>query len=139
MLEKVKSFSANKIIACHCRLIDCKINYQLLKPPLGKYLMSTDITIKIAGAAGQGMQTIGFILGKVLTRSGLHVFAVQDNESRIRGGHNFFQLRTSKNPVLSMSTRLDVLVALNQNSVDFHQEELSKRGVIVFDNEQIRF
>ena len=67
--------------------------------------MSTDITIKIAGAAGQGMQTIGFILGKVLTRSGLHVFAAQDNESRIRGGHNFFQLRTGKNPVLAITDK----------------------------------
>ena len=80
--------------------------------------MSSDSTIKIAGAAGQGMQTIGFILGKVLTRSGLHVFAMQDNESRIRGGHNFFQLRISGNRILSMTERVDILVALNQNGVD---------------------
>ena len=100
--------------------------------------MSTDISIKIAGAAGQGMQTIGFILGKVLTRSGLHVFAVQDNESRIRGGHNFFQLRVSENPVISMTERVDVLVALNQNSVDVHQEELLGKGAVVFDSEQIQ-
>jgi 2-oxoglutarate ferredoxin oxidoreductase subunit alpha len=84
------------------------------------------------------MQTIGFILGKVLTRSGLHVFAVQDNESRIRGGHNFFQLRTSINSVLSIMDRLDVLVALNQNAIDVHQDELLGEGAIVFDSEQIQ-
>ncbi len=100
--------------------------------------MSTDITIKIAGAAGQGMQTIGFILGKILTRSGLHVFAAQDNESRIRGGHNFFQLRISEDPVISMTERVDVLVALNQNSVDLHEGELSGKGTVVFDSEQIQ-
>ena len=100
--------------------------------------MSTDINIKIAGAAGQGMQTIGFILGKVLTRSGLHVFASQDNESRIRGGHNFFQLRIGINPVLSITDRLDVLIALNQNAMDLHQDALLGKGAIVFDSEQIQ-
>ena len=100
--------------------------------------MSTDISIKIAGAAGQGMQTIGFILGKILTRSGLHVFAVQDNESRIRGGHNFFQLRVSENPVISMTEKVDVLVALNQTSVDLHQKELLGKGAVLFDSEQIQ-
>lgn len=100
--------------------------------------MSSDITIKIAGAAGQGMQTIGFILGKVLTRSGLHVFAAQDNESRIRGGHNFFQLRTGKNPVLAITDKVDMLVALNQNSIDLHQDDLSGKGAIVFDSGQVK-
>jgi 2-oxoglutarate ferredoxin oxidoreductase subunit alpha len=100
-------------------------------------MMSTDRTVKIAGAAGQGMQTIGFILGKVLTRSGLHVFAVQDNESRIRGGHNFFQLRVSANHILSMTEGVDVLVALNQNGVDLHQDELSENGIIIFDSEKV--
>lgn len=100
--------------------------------------MPSEITIKIAGAAGQGMQTLGFILGKVLTRSGLHVFAVQDNESRIRGGHNFFHLRTGIKPVRSINTSQDILVALNQNSIDIHQQELSDNGVIVFDSEQVQ-
>jgi len=98
--------------------------------------MSSYSTIKIAGAAGQGMQTIGFILGKVLTRSGFHVFAVQDNESRIRGGHNFFQIRISANHILAMTEEVDVLVALNQNAVDIHQDELSGKGIIVFDSEK---
>ena len=99
--------------------------------------MTSDSTIKIAGAAGQGMQTIGFILGKVLTRSGLNVFAVQDNESRIRGGHNFFQLRISGNRILAMTEGVDILVALNQNGVDLHQDEISGNGIIVFDNEKL--
>jgi 2-oxoglutarate ferredoxin oxidoreductase subunit alpha len=96
--------------------------------------MSTDRTIKVAGAAGQGMQTIGFILGKVFTRSGFNVFALQDNESRIRGGHNFFQLKISGDRILSMEEGVDVLVALNQNGVNLHQDELSGKGIIVFDS-----
>ncbi len=100
--------------------------------------MHKEINIKIAGAAGQGVQTIGFILGKVLTRSGYHVFAIQDNESRIRGGHNFFQIRVSEKPVLSMTSSVDILIALNEDSLTIHREELSEKGVAIFDNEQIK-
>ena len=98
--------------------------------------MNKEITIKIAGAAGQGMQTVGFVLGKLFTRAGLQVFAIQDNESRIRGGHNFFQMRVAETPVLSMVSSIDMLIALNQNAVTFHQEELSERGGIIYDSEK---
>ena len=58
-----------------------------------------DYTIRIGGEAGQGMQTIGDALGKIFTRSGYYVFIHQDYESRIRGGHNFVQVRVSDSPV----------------------------------------
>jgi 2-oxoglutarate ferredoxin oxidoreductase subunit alpha len=98
--------------------------------------MHKELNIKIAGAAGQGMQTVGFILSKLLTRSGYHVFAIQDNESRIRGGHNFFQIRVSEQPVLSMTSSVDILIALNEDSLTIHQEELSEKAVVIFDNEK---
>ena len=68
--------------------------------------MTEELIIMVAGAAGQGMQTIGFILGKVFVRGGCEVFANQDNESRIRGGHNFFQIRVSQKPVRAPSMPL---------------------------------
>jgi len=98
--------------------------------------MHRELSIKIAGAAGQGMQTVGFILSKLLTRSGYHVFAIQDNESRIRGGHNFFQIRVSEQPVFSMTGSVDILIALNEDSLTMHQEELSEKAVVIFDNEK---
>lgn len=58
-----------------------------------------DYTIKICGEAGQGIQTIGETLAKVFSRTGYHVFTHQDYESRIRGGHNFYQIRFSDHPV----------------------------------------
>ncbi|MEM4251568.1 MAG: 2-oxoacid:acceptor oxidoreductase family protein [Candidatus Bathyarchaeia archaeon] len=57
--------------------------------------MNTALSVRIGGKAGQDLQTIGYILAETLARGSLHVFANQDNESRIRGGHNFFQVRAS--------------------------------------------
>ena len=61
--------------------------------------MALDVTIRIGGQAGQGMQSIGLILGKIFTRHGYYVFIHQDVESRIRGGHNFVQVRIKDAPV----------------------------------------
>ena len=95
--------------------------------------MNNSITINISGAAGQGMQTIGFLLSKIFIRSGLHVFAVQDNESRIRGGHNFFSLRVSQKPVMAMTKAFDLLVALNQHALNAHQNQLSDKTMVIVD------
>ena len=100
--------------------------------------MNKELVIKIAGAAGQGLQTIGFVLGKCLVRSGYHVFAIQDNESRIRGGHNFFQIRVSEKPVCAMTNKVDILIALDEDSLTIHKGDFSESTLIIYDSEQIK-
>ncbi|MBI3583711.1 MAG: 2-oxoacid:acceptor oxidoreductase subunit alpha [Nitrospinae bacterium] len=95
--------------------------------------MSFDISIKIAGQAGQGIQSIAEILLKVLKLNGLHVFAYQDYMSRVRGGHNFMQVRISDTPVYSIKEDCNILVALDTNSVDVHRNEVPKGGAIIYD------
>jgi len=51
-----------------------------------------DMTFKIGGEAGQGIESSGAGFAKVLARGGWHVFGLQDYMSRIRGGHNFYQI-----------------------------------------------
>jgi len=97
-----------------------------------------DYTIKIGGEAGQGLQTIGYILARVLVRSGYHVFANQDYESRIRGGHNFFQVRFSDEKVLSPSEGIDILVALDRTSIEEHRKDLRGDGMILYDPESMK-
>jgi len=97
-----------------------------------------DYTIKIGGEAGQGLQTIGYILSKVFVRDGLHVFANQDYESRIRGGHNFFQIRFSDQKVISPSEGVDILVALDRESIGRHREEITDSGMILYDSETLK-
>ena len=97
-----------------------------------------DYTIKIGGEAGQGIQTIGDTLAKVFSRSGYHVFTHQDYESRIRGGHNFFQIRFSDKPVMSSRIKIDILVALDKESITLHEKELSDNGWIIYDSSALK-
>ncbi|MBI3593067.1 MAG: 2-oxoacid:acceptor oxidoreductase subunit alpha [Nitrospirae bacterium] len=93
-----------------------------------------DYSIKIGGEAGQGIQTIGDTLAMVFSRSGYHVFTHQDYESRIRGGHNFYQIRFSDIPVMSPREVVDILVAFDKESIEFHKNELSEFGRIIYDS-----
>lgn len=100
--------------------------------------MSAEINLMVGGEAGQGVQTIGFILAKTLSRAGLHVFADQDYESRVRGGHNFFRVRAGDSELLALSEQLDILIAIDQNTVDLHQKEIKGDGVIIFDRDKLK-
>ncbi len=99
--------------------------------------MSVDINFMVGGEAGQGVQSVGFILAKSFARGGYYVFADQDYESRIRGGHNFFRVRVKDTRVEAIAEAVDILLALNKESIDLHQGELAKGGIILFDGEKI--
>lgn len=97
--------------------------------------MKTDVTLKIAGAAGQGIQTIGDLLSEVCHQSGLFIFSVDDFESRVRGGHNFNLLRISDQELAAPGNRLDILVCINENAYDLHKEELRSGGIAIVNAE----
>ncbi len=75
--------------------------------------MTLDISIRISGRAGQGIQSMSSVIGKILIRHGYYIFINQDVESRIRGGHNYDQIRISDAPVQAVSSRIDLLIALD--------------------------
>jgi 2-oxoglutarate ferredoxin oxidoreductase subunit alpha len=103
--------------------------YRILK-------MSIDITVKIGGEAGQGIQTVGNLLALVCQEAGLYLMAVSDFESRIRGGHSFFQIRICNKPVHAPHHKVHLLVALNQETYNLHRKELDSDGLAVLDTKQ---
>jgi len=94
-----------------------------------------NFNLLIGGAAGQGMETLSFTLSKLLQRRGYHLFTLQDYMSRVRGGHNFFQLRFSEDQVKTHRDDLDGIIALNQETVDLHIGRLNPDGFIIADDD----
>ena len=100
--------------------------------------MPTDFNFMVGGEAGQGVQSVGFLLAKVFARGGYHIFADQDYESRVRGGHNFFRVRISNNRIGAIAEDVDILIALDTNSIELHQAEMASPGIIIFDGEKAK-
>jgi 2-oxoglutarate ferredoxin oxidoreductase subunit alpha len=100
--------------------------------------MPIDFNFIIGGEAGQGVQSVGFLLARVFARGGYHIFADQDYESRVRGGHNFFRIRVSDDKVGAIAEDVDILIALDRDSIELHQPNMVTQGVIIFDGEKIK-
>jgi 2-oxoglutarate ferredoxin oxidoreductase subunit alpha len=97
-----------------------------------------DLAIGIGGAAGQGIATPGDILARIFVRRGLHLSAYNAYQSIIRGGHIFLTLRTSDQPVLSHGDELDVLLPLNQDTMDRHLKLMRKGSAVLFNSDTIK-
>lgn len=93
-----------------------------------------DYSIKICGEAGQGIQTVGETLAKVFSRSGCHVFTHQDYESRVRGGHNFYQVRLADKPISAPLDKINILIAFDRESIPANEKRLAEYGRIIFDS-----
>lgn len=100
--------------------------------------MAKQVNFMVGGEAGQGVQSVGIVIAKTFARGGYNIFADQDYESRIRGGHNFFRIRVREGEVGAVIEPVDILIALNKESIDLHRNELTAKGIIIYDNEKIK-
>jgi 2-oxoglutarate/2-oxoacid ferredoxin oxidoreductase subunit alpha len=97
-----------------------------------------EVTVGIAGAAGDGLDKSGDTLAKTAGRLGLHVYAYNSYQSIIRGGHIWLRVRIGENKVYNHGDKLTVLVALNQDSIERHAPEVNDGGVIIFNSDKIK-
>jgi 2-oxoglutarate ferredoxin oxidoreductase subunit alpha len=100
--------------------------------------MRKSFALGIGGAAGQGVATPGDIFCKIFSRRGLHLNAYNAYQSIIRGGHTFLTVRTGPDPITNMGDRLDLLIPLNQDTMDRHLGLLTAGGACLYNAEQIR-
>ncbi len=99
-------------------------------PPRG-----SELRIKIGGAAGLGIKAAGQTLARSFVAAGLEVFDLTEYPSLIRGGHNTYTLRVSPRPISSHVEAVDVLIALDRQTVDAHLDEVIDGGAVIFDPE----
>ncbi|MCE5271068.1 2-oxoacid:acceptor oxidoreductase subunit alpha [bacterium] len=100
--------------------------------------MAKELSILIGGEAGQGIQSIGQVLARSFTRSGWRVFALQDFESRIRGGHAFTRLRVTTGEAQCHAPGIDILVALNAETIGLHRGELNDGARVIYDSGRVK-
>lgn len=94
-----------------------------------------DINIVVSGAAGQGVQTIGYIIAKTATEAGYNVFSWQEYESRIRGGSNSYRIRVSEDLVNAPLVKADIFIALDEQSKAKYRRLLGDDGILVDEQE----
>jgi 2-oxoglutarate ferredoxin oxidoreductase subunit alpha len=93
-----------------------------------------DLNIVVAGAAGEGIQTVGGVLAQAALSQGYAVFSWQEFESRVRGGHSRFCVRIGENIRNAPLEKADILIGLNDKAVEKYKHLVKGFGIVIGPN-----
>lgn len=92
-------------------------------------------TIIVAGAAGEGINTVELFIEKILKKSGYEIFSYKNYMSRVRGGYNYSTIVVSDERVFATVEEADIFIALNQEAHNSAQVQLAKGGLLITEEE----
>ena len=93
----------------------------------------------IGGIAGDGINEAGVTVGRIFNRLGYRIYMYYDYPSLIRGGHNFSIVRASSRKIGAHMDKVDVLIALNQETVEGHKDRLNENSFVIYDSDKVKF
>ncbi len=96
------------------------------------------VSIRIAGANGDGVESSGSLMIRVAAKNGLHVFGYRGYQSIIRGGHVWYQVRIADERLNSHGEGIDILIALNQDAIKNQKSHLNDKAVVIFDPSKVK-
>lgn len=97
-----------------------------------------NVIVRIAGAAGDGIQSTGELLGKTCSRMGLHVLAYNSFQSAIRGGHVWLQMAIGKEKQLDHQEEVEVALLFNKTSPPVHVPDMKPGGTVFYNAATIK-
>ncbi|MBI5143775.1 MAG: 2-oxoacid:acceptor oxidoreductase subunit alpha [Candidatus Omnitrophica bacterium] len=95
-------------------------------------------SILIGGKAGFGIDKSGSIIASLAAQLGYRLYVYRDYPSLIRGGHTFSIIRASAKRIAAHEKRVDVILALNQDTVNLHKERLKENSIIIYDSDTVK-
>ena len=97
------------------------------------------ISLKVVGAQGQGINSVGEICAKGLKRGGYCVFGYREYMSLIKGGHSSYQLDISPEKIRSTEEKIDILITFNHHGLEKNAKEVKESGLILHQTPDWKF
>ncbi|MCA9728434.1 MAG: 2-oxoacid:acceptor oxidoreductase family protein [Candidatus Eisenbacteria bacterium] len=112
-----------------------KSKFSETPPPFATELDPEDISLKLAGAGGDGAQTAALLLTKAAVRSGFDATHIPSYGPESRGGTSYADVHIAREEVHSPAApNPHVLVAFNAPSVEKFAPTVRPGGVIIYDS-----
>jgi 2-oxoglutarate ferredoxin oxidoreductase subunit alpha len=100
--------------------------------------MIKDLSVMIAGKAGDGVLFTGNVLAKLLKRQGWEVATYRDFPSNIRGESTCYTVRASLDKIYGLADRVDILLAFDCEAILSHLPEIAENGIVFCDGEGVK-
>ena len=96
--------------------------------------------IKLAGSGGQGVLSLGYMLATMGKLRNFNVSWLPSYGPEMRGGTANCSVVLSRHPIGSPLVERDcnLLIALNQSSLDKYLPELKRNGILLYDESNVR-
>ncbi|MFW6360404.1 MAG: 2-oxoacid:acceptor oxidoreductase subunit alpha [Spirochaetota bacterium] len=98
-----------------------------------------EVSIVLAGAAGQGIQSIQKILTHIIKEDGYHVFTTMEFMSRVRGGMNSTEIRVSSHGGHAYVDTIDIFIPLKQGLTPFLEKRITEDTIIIGEKEELDY
>ena len=92
------------------------------------------INIRVGGEAGQGIATVAKIISELVIQKGYSIFSSKEYMSQIKSGHNFHNIRISNQQVSADVNKINILVAINTESIIKHYQQVNEKGIVLYDS-----
>jgi 2-oxoglutarate/2-oxoacid ferredoxin oxidoreductase subunit alpha len=96
--------------------------------------MTSEVSWKVGGKQGEGIDSTGEIYAISLHRMGYYVFTYRHFMSLIKGGHTNYKIRSADRAIQHHGDDVHVLIAFDQTTVDYNWREMVDGGVVVYDS-----
>jgi len=91
------------------------------------------LTIRVAGANGEGIDTTGILIAKILAENGFYIFGNRGYQSIIRGGHVWYQVGVDTKKLQTFGSKVDILIAFNEDAINYHKDLLKENSILIYD------
>lgn len=95
--------------------------------------MLEQLSWKVGGQQGEGVESTGETFAVALNRQGYYVYSFRHFSSRIKGGHSNDKVRVSLQQFRASTDYTDVLLAFDQESIDVNVGEVRQGGIVIAD------
>ena len=99
--------------------------------------MIDDISVMIAGKAGDGVLFTGNVLAKILKRQGWEIVTYRDFPSNIRGEATNYTIRASLRKIHGRADTVDVLMAFDCDAILSHISSIAPGGIVLCEGSEI--
>lgn len=97
------------------------------------------VSIVLAGAAGQGIQSIEKLLSHIIKEDGYHVFTTSEFMSRVRGGMNSTEIRVSSGIGHAYVDNIDIFIPLKSELTPFLEQRISEDTLVIGEKEELDY
>ncbi|MBP2133274.1 2-oxoglutarate ferredoxin oxidoreductase subunit alpha [Methanomicrobium sp. W14] len=99
---------------------------------------NNEIEVLIGGKAGEGINRAGQTIAEILSGLGYYIYMIFDHPSLIKGGHNFSVIRASPENSGGISTKTDIILAMDKNTIESRKDRISGDTVVIFNSDKIK-